>query len=158
MVLRHKVFSVLVAVALVVSAHGFFEAHQAYTALQNRLHGLTSEVRSLERRREQLAHNRRLVEQSRDFVDQAVSLGLTKAQWSSYHVNIDEPVSFQEAEYILNQTVNSPSYYFRPSMLHIKAKAAADMQETPSGHQKTAVLEQGDLLITLKGDFVVKRR
>lgn len=148
----------LVAVSLVISGHAFFKTRRTHALLKHRLEGLTAEVRALETRRQQAALNRQRVELAEDFVDRARSLGLTRDQWYSYRVNIDEPVSFQEAAYILNQTANSSSYYFNPVQLHIKEKTAAESDNRSAARQVSPPQQQGDLLLTLKGEFVVKTR
>ncbi|MBW2108291.1 MAG: hypothetical protein JRI36_06465, partial [Deltaproteobacteria bacterium] len=149
MIFRYKIFSVVVGIALVISGHAFFKAHRTHALLKLRLKGLKAEVNALETHRKQSALNRRRIDVAKDFVDRARSLGLTRTQWHSYRVTIAEPVSFQEAEYILNQTANSPFYYFRPVQLHIKEKTASESNNTATGRRASAPQEQGDLLLTL---------
>jgi hypothetical protein len=83
-------------------------------------------------------------------------------RWAYYDVNIEEPVAFADAEQILGQTANSSSYYFKPIMLHVKANIGPDAKAPPK--RASAVsgdspdTKTGDVLLTLKGAFVVNRR
>lgn len=94
------------------------------------------------------------------FVNRASSLKLERDKWAYYDVNIDEAVSFPEAEEILGQTANSSSYYFKPVMLHVKTKmesndkAGRDKQTATSADSPET--KKGDVFLTLKGTFVVK--
>ena len=94
------------------------------------------------------------------FVNRASSLELERDKWAYYDVNIEEAVSFPEAEEILRQTTNSLSYYFKPVMLHVKTKSESNAKAGPDKRTATSAdspeTKKGDVFLTLKGTFVVK--
>ena len=96
------------------------------------------------------------------FINLARSLGLEKDKWAYYDVNIQEPVSFQEAEKILRQTTNSSSYYFKPATLHVTTKIEPDKKATQKKQSATSAdspeTKEGDILLTLRGGFLVKQK
>jgi len=95
-----------------------------------------------------------------NFINHARSLGLEKHRWAWYDVNIEEPVSFPEAEKILMQTTNTSSYYFKPVTLHVTKKIESDKKaetkKPPSTSADSPETKKGDILLKLRGAFLVK--
>jgi hypothetical protein len=63
---------------------------------------------------------------------------------------------------ILNQCVNTPDHYFRPVSLQVKTRLKPD-QTSLKGNSASAGddvfdPDKGDVLLTLKGAFVVRQR
>ncbi len=104
----------------------------------------------------------RILERINNFVDKARSLGLERERWAFYDVNIQEPITFPEVEKILAQTANSSSYYFKPLTLHVKTKIKSDngakQKKPPSTSADSPETKEGDILLTLRGAFVVKQK
>jgi len=89
-----------------------------------------------------------------NFLHNAKSLGLEQNKWAVYNVDIEDAVTFSQMKTILKQCSNSNSHYFRPVSFHIKSlKATGNYEKVPG---KTFENESGDILMTLKGAFVVK--
>ncbi len=94
------------------------------------------------------------------FLDQAKSMGLEQKSWSVYDINIDGPVTFFELAQILNQCTNTSSFYFKPILFHVKSAAESEKNiknKTPPTRQADSPeFKTGDILLTLKGAFIVK--
>jgi len=110
-----------------------------------------------------LEQKRRILHRVKKFIDKADSLGLEKNKWSTYEVNIAQGTAFFEIEQILNQCVNTPSYYYRPVLLHIKTNGDSndsnETEEKPDLKSTESFEDQvGDVLLTLNGAFVVRHK
>jgi len=129
---------------------------------QDKLRATTRQTRLLTEHQRALAQKQSTLNRIKGFVDRARSAGVKRDGWAYYNVNIEEPVPFAEAEQILRQTANSSSYYFKPIMLHVRANIEPDVKAPPktasavSGDSPDT--RTGDVLLTLKGAFVVNRR
>ena len=90
----------------------------------------------------------------------ARALGAEKDKWDYYQVHIDEPVSFPEAKKILGQTMNTDSYYFKPSALKIRkgAKPEPGEKKTPADFADSPDAKENDISLNLTGHFVVRQR
>jgi hypothetical protein len=109
-----------------------------------------------------LEQKRRILLRVKKFIDKADALGLAESRWAKYEVNIAQGSAFFEMEQIVNQCVNTPSYYFRPVSLHIKTNDGSDnnkISEKP-GLKSTEFPEDqvGDVILTLNGAFVVRHK
>lgn len=104
----------------------------------------------------------RIMVKVNNFINRAKSLGLEKERWAFYDINIEEPVSFSEAEKILSQTINSSAYYFKPVTLHVKTKIEPDknarIYKSPSTSADSPETKKADILLTLRGAFLVKQK
>jgi len=116
----------------------------------------------IEDQKVQLERKRRILLRVKNFIDKADALGLEENRWATYKVNIAQGTAFFEMEQIVNQCVNTPSYYFRPVSLYIKTNGESDNNET----QEKPVLKStelsedqvGDVILTLNGAFVVRHK
>jgi len=110
----------------------------------------------------QLERKRRILLRVKNFIDKADKLGLQESRWATYEVNIAQGIAFFEMEQIVNQCVNTPSYYFRPVSLHIKTNGESDnneFQEKPGLKSTESSEDQmGDAILTLNGAFVVRHK
>jgi hypothetical protein len=143
---------VVLAIALFFSAHGVWNAGERYIQGRQQWHGALKQADTLKQRHRQLIRRKPDVEKLRRFVEHAEAVGLVKDRWAYYPITIDEAVTFSTAEEVLNQTAPSGAYYFKPSLLHMKKnveKNDADRGDT-DGTGK-------DILLTLKGSFVVRQ-
>jgi hypothetical protein len=154
------------AVALVpfffLSAYFFLTAYKRYALNQETLRATISQAELLTARQKELARKKGILKRIRGFVHRARSAGVEKDKWAYYDVNIEEPVPFEEAEQILGQTANSSSYYFKPIMLHVKTKiqpaAKAPSRQASAASGDSSETKTGDILLNLKGSFVVNRQ
>ena len=123
---------------------------------------LTVQVRILRQRQREIEREKDVMLRVSNFITEAVSMGLERDRWACYDVNIEESLSFSETEKILNQVANSSSYYFKPSSLHIKSIADKDKKAKQQKRSSTTAdsqdAQKGDLVLTLSGGFLVRRR
>ncbi len=157
--LKQKIIAAGLALILIVTAHFFMTAYDVYVMDRDTLKILTDQLEGLEGREEEQGRKKHILERVDNFVIRAGSLGLARNQWSYYDVNIEEAISFKGAEQILRQTANSPSYYFKPDKVYIKTKYdvgdEGDQSNEISPPTGTEQMEDGDILLTLKGTFIV---
>lgn len=121
-------------------------------------------VRLLKQQKREAQRKWRILTRVNTFVDKASSLGLVGKKWDTYDVNIQEPVTFFEMEQILNQCLNSPSYYFKPIALHANISPESDGHESDEKIEKktsssadSPERKEGDLMLTLRGAFIVRQ-
>lgn len=151
---RSCIMTGLLVVLCLVTGLYFLTGYKAYVEHQEKKAVLVQKVRWLT----QLQSNREQKLQSimkiNNFVNNAKLLGLEENKWAIYNVDIQDTVTFAEMKTILKQCSNTDSHYFSPVSFHIKSlKATGDMDKT-SG--RTFENKTGDILMTLKGAFVVK--
>jgi len=159
---RQHIISVGLAIFFLISAHFFLKAYNTYILNQERITVLNRQVQFLFEEQRELERKERIMVRVNRFINRARSLGLEKSKWAYYDVNIQEPVSFQEAEKILQQTTNSSSYYFKPVTLHVTTNIEPDKKTTPKNSSSISAdspeTREGDILLTLRGGFLVKQR
>lgn len=157
---RQKIIAVGLAIVFFVAGHFFLKAYNRYALDRDMLQVLSKQSRLLKKRQSEQVRKKRALERVNSFVSHVNSLGLVRDQWTNYNVNIEEPVSFPAVEQILMQTANSSSYYFKPVMVHVKTKFEPDTGTRPDKQAATSAdspeVKKGDVLLTLKGAFVVK--
>ena len=116
----------------------------------------------MEEQKIQLERKKRILYRVKKFIDTADALGLEESRWATYEVNIAQGVEFYEMEQIVNQCINTPSYYFRPVLLHVKTNGESDnneISEKPDLKSSEFSEDQvGDVLLTLNGAFVVRHK
>ena len=149
------------AILLFVAVQFFINAFNEHSRKERDLEDLDCQVRWFEENRREQAQKRRAMAQVKGFIRRARAFGLERHHWEHYDVNIEERLYFHEAKRILTQTANSESCYFHPISLNIKK--IKDPATTNSGQAGTIAnsgkdKQQGDLLLSLKGTFVVKQR
>jgi hypothetical protein len=137
-------------------------AYNRYLAGREKVETLTVRLRLMEEEKIKLEQKRRILLRVKKFIDDADALGITESKWSTYEVNIAQGSAFFEMEQIVNQCVNTPSYYFRPVSLHIKTNHKSDNKDI-SGKPDLKSDEfpedqEGDVVLTLNGAFVVRHK
>ena len=154
--------AVALALFFSLSAYFFLTAHKEYALNQNLLRAAIGQAQLLRAHQKELERKKGILQRVHGFVHRARSAGVEKDKWAYYDVNIEEPVPFEEAEKILRQTANSSSYYFKPITLEVKtqiqpdAKAPSTAAAAASGDSSET--RTGDVLLNLKGSFVVNRQ
>ena len=154
------ILAVVFAIFFFVSANLFLTAYDRYARNERQLKESVRQVRMMKQRREERARNRRILVRAKRFVDRARALGMERDKWDYYPVQIDEPVSFPEAQKILSQTINTASYYFNPSILNIRKGTKSEPgEEKPSAASADSPdTKEGDISLNLRGQFVVRQR
>lgn len=154
--------AVALALFFSLSAHFFLTAHKRYALNKNALRATISQAQLLKAHQKELERKKGVLQRIHGFVHRARSAGVEKDKWAYYDVNIEEPVPFEEAEKILGQTANSSSYYFKPITLEVKTKiqpdAKAPSTTAAAASGDSSETKTGDILLNLKGSFVVKRQ
>ena len=132
---------------------GYFSlnAYSRYDSLSERRVHLTRQRRTMLLKKGEFVHKNKILSQVQDFLDRAKSLNLQKDKWAVYEVNVQDTMSFAEAEQVLGQCANSTFAYFVPASLEIKA--IDPLKSDPPAAQK-----KGDLIITLRGRFVARQQ
>ncbi len=144
-----------------MAAQLFTTAFNRHTQNERNLENLDYQVRVLKQNKREQAQKRRTLAYVKKFIDRAKVFGLERQKWEHYDVNIEESLHFYEARRILTQTANSGSCYFKPISLEIK-KVEKQTSQSPA-QAKTNVdkgkdEQRGDVLLSLKGTFVVRQR
>jgi hypothetical protein len=143
-----------------VAGYAFQKAYNRHAWNERWYQESARQLRVLKQRREEQARTRRILARVERFVDRASALGLERDLWDFYPVQIDESVSFSEAQRILNQTVNTGFYYFSPTTLKINkfTESKTGKEERAHASAESSVETEGDISLNLIGKFVVRRR
>ena len=153
-IFRSCIMTGLLAVLFLVTGRYFLSAYRSYVAHKEEKAVLVQKVRwlsQLQSEREQKLHS---IMKINNFINNAKALGLEQNKWAVYNVDIQDTVTFAEMKTILKQCSNADSHYFSPVSFHIKSLQATGDRDKTSG--RTFENEAGDILMTLKGAFVVK--
>jgi hypothetical protein len=155
-IFRSFIMTGLLVVLFLMAGSYFLTGYKAYVAHKEKKAVLVRQVRwlgQLQSEREQKLHS---ILRINNFVNNAKLLGLEQNKWAVYNVDIQDTVTFAQMKTILKQCSNADSHYFRPVSFHIKSlKATGNKNETS---RMTFENETGDILMTLKGAFVVKNQ
>ncbi len=149
----------------------FLQAYNRYEVNHGKKEALGLRLKVLQQQKREAERKARILSKLDDFVHRAGALGLEEGGWDVYEVYINEPVTFLEMEKMLNQCTNSPDYYFKPVSLHAKTgsgpwpepaadaagKSAVPKEKAPVTSAGLQGAQKGDVLLTLKGAFVVRR-
>ncbi len=155
-IFRSCIMTGLLVVLFLLVGRYFLTGYKAYVAHKEKKTALVRQVRllgHLQREREQKLHN---ILRINNFVKNAKLLGLEQDKWGVYDVDIEDTVTFDEMKTILKQCSNANTHYFRPVSFHIKSLKATGNTDKTSG--RTFENKVGDILMTLKGAFVVKNQ
>jgi len=161
----------ILSILFCVAVFFFLQAYNRYDVNHEKKEALTVRFKVLTQQKREAERKVRILSKLNDFVHRARSLGLEQSGWDVYEVYINEPVTFLEMEQLLNQCTNSPAYYFKPVSFHAKTVGGAKSEITAGAEKKdmaekrTAPIvsagpqgaQTGDILLTLKGAFVVRR-
>jgi len=136
--------------------------YSRYGVNQQKKATLTRQVRVLNQQQSDRARKERAIAKVNRFVNQAASLGLEKNRWAVYEVGIEESVNVPEIEQILKQCSNAASHYFKPISFHLKFLQDTTGQKGGAGEPiqvaaKASGIKRGDILLTLRGAFVVRQ-
>jgi hypothetical protein len=159
---RLYTLSVIVAVLFAVATYLFLGSLGRYRQLNARLHQSERDLRILVRQRQEAEKKSHILSKTKAFLEKAHALGFDKTRWDTYEVEIKDSVTFSDARQVLEQTGSSGPYYFIPVYLHMTRTLPG--MKTPQGAGKIRQSEdasgekKGDLMIDLKGTFLVRAR
>ncbi len=149
------------AAAFFAAVHFFLDNYYRHALNSDKLEVITRQVRALKKHHRLMEKNRRVMAGVEGFLDQARSLRLTPDNWTTYDVNVQQPLAFDEIEKILAQAKNSDSHYFKPVMLQLHRLSESDKTKKrstkPSNSASSPETLQKDLVITLQGAFLVRQ-
>jgi len=149
------------AVAFFAAVHFFLDNYYRHALNSDKLEVITRQARLLKKHHRLMEKNRRVMAGVEEFLDQAGRLGLTRENWQSYDVNVQQPLAFDEIDKILAQAKNSNSHYFKPVMLQLNRLSESDKTKKrpakPPNSADSPETLQEDLVITLQGAFLVRQ-
>ena len=120
---------------------------------------MAARVQQLQRQKAELERKKRTLMKVNKFMAEVRTLGLDKDDWTFYRVNVQEPVSFHDAQQILGQTTHSPGYYFKPNRLNMRTTQVTEADASEVSTEETPPTENwahGDILLKLSGAFVAR--
>ena len=160
---RSPITTLLSAIVFLVAAVAFWGAFGAYGGRTGKLETLQVRSRIVARHQQKFAQQQRSIDQLNGFVSDANRLGLDPENWETYDVHIQEVVSFSEMKRIVNQCVNTSAYYFKPVSLEAKQRIRNPKKilvrpADTAIEEKAPDADEGDILLNLRGTFVVKQK
>lgn len=132
----------------------FVRAYSGYLLQTEALDVMQSRVRLVSAKKNELILKQKILDQTRQFISTAHSVGLSPARWTVYDVNLNEAVSFDQADQIISQCTSSQMAYFQPLSLQIKM---IPKNMTSSHKDGSESLMTGDLTLSVQGKFVARK-
>lgn len=161
-VTKHQILAVFAACAVVAASFYFKSARDHYLAAGEQTDQARRELSMTAARGKEIEDQRRLWHRVKRFVDRAKALGLEPGRWDRYEVIVEEPLTFQEAQDILDQAVSGASYLFHPISLEARKEKVEAAVEAKTGKANDASgdspRKEGDLILSLRGAFLVRER
>jgi len=146
---------------LFVASYFFVSVCNEYRQIYAKLQAEKAELQLLRKQKQDMEQKQTIVKRINRFIDDASAVGLHHDRWTYYTVHIEEPLTFPAVERILMQTANAPSYFFKPDTISLTTDLAsynvAMRKSTPRQAATTQTIEQGDVVVKLKGAFLVKK-
>ncbi len=160
--LKSGLLSMILAILVMVSGYFFLKEYGFCLAQEERLEALNVRLNISKNQLQETTRKQRIFTRVQTFLNQANTLGLHEKKWATYNVNIEEPVTFEAFEQILEQCKQTPLFYFNPISLEITTAIDEEPNKNPSSNQsnRSALPEKkdGDILINLKGAFIVREK
>ena len=160
---RSPVTTLLAAIILLVAAYTIGGSYRTYRNQVWQVETLRTRHNLMTQRQQQFRKQKQIIDSLGGFVDEAARLGLDPDNWETYDVHIQEVVSFSDMKRIINQCVNTSAYYFKPLTLEAKRKIRnpkriLDRPPDAAGEEDNFGPDDGDILLSLRGTFVVKQK
>ena len=153
--------SAFLVIFFFISVHFFLTSHNRFALSEKKMRILERQVKILKQQQRDIRRKKRIMLNVKNFVDNAKSFGLEEKRWAYYNVYLEQPISFQELQRVASQAVSTSHYYFKPETLSLKTTTDSDSKiqqsKSPSTSADSLESKKGDLLITLKGAFMVKQ-
>jgi hypothetical protein len=150
---------ICLSVGLLLALHVALSAYTRCTLAANRLEALTVRQRLFKQQAAELERSYRIWQKVSDFMETIRLAGLVEQNWAVYDVAIEEPLSYAELGQLLSQCAFAENQYFKPISLQIKSVDALAADETgPAKKPATADAPKADILLSLKGAFLVRQK
>ncbi len=161
--IRSPVTTLLAAIIFLAAAYTLGGSYRAYRNQVWQVETLRTRHNLMVQRQQQFKRQKQIIDSLDGFVGEASRLGLDPNNWETYDVHIQEVVSFSDMKRIVNQCVNTSAYYFKPLSREAKRKVRNPkriLDHTPdaAGEEETFGSDDGDILLSLRGTFVVKQK
>lgn len=153
-IFRSSMMTGLLVVLCLLVGSFFLSGYQRYAVNLDKKAALIQKTELLNHRRTNREQKWQNISRVNHFVKQAQLLGLVRKKWSVYHVDVEDSVTFTQMKKLLVQCTNDDAHYFKPISFHIKSIKAIENKKKQS--VMTSQNHKGDILMTLKGAFVVK--
>ena len=160
---RSPITTLLSAIIFVVAAVAFWGSFGTYRSQTRKMETLQVRGGIMARHQQKFEQQQQVINQLNGFVGEANRSGLDPQNWETYDVHIQEVVSFSEMKRIVNQCVNTSAYYFKPVSLEAKQriqnpkKILVRPADTPL-EETYPDSDEGDILLNLRGTFVVRQK
>ncbi len=156
--LKSGLFSAILAILVMVSGYFFLKEYGFCLAQEERLETLNVRLGISKQQLQETTRKQRIFSRVQAFLNHANALGLQEKKWATYNVNIEEPVTFDAFEQILEQCNQTPLFYFNPISLQITTAIDSEQNKSPNKPSQSGLPEEkdGDILINLKGSFIVR--
>ena len=160
--LRSPLVTMVLSILFTVAAAFTITAYHDLDGNREKLDALKVRLRVMAHQKKDVEKTQVQLNRLNGFMRKAATLGLEQENWASYDVNIQAPVTFAQMARILNQCVNTPDYYFKPVSLQVKTNVKPDQTGLKGASlpvtDDSFDPDKGDVLLTLKGAFVVRHR
>jgi hypothetical protein len=160
--LKSGLLSMILAILVMVSGYFFLKEYGSCLTQEERLEALNVRLGISKNQLQETTRKQRIFSRVQTFLNQAKALGLHEKKWATYNVNIEEPVTFEDFEQILGQCKQTPLFYFNPISLQITTAIDEELNKNPNSNRsnRSALPEEkdGDILINLKGSFIVREK
>ena len=146
------IFIGVVTVVFGLGVHMFVQAYSGYLHQLKVYDQIKTQVRLVTTRKNELISKQRILDGTHNFIKMVDFTGLSPTYWTVYDINLQEMVSFDKADRILNQCASSKVAYFQPLSLQIKIP-----QKQTQGNDATKPDTKKDLTLSVHGKFVAKQ-
>jgi hypothetical protein len=147
------------SLGFLLALHYALSDYSRWSSAAGRLESLRVRQRLFKQQEAQLARSYRIWRNVADFMQTVRQAGLGEDNWAIYDVAIEKPVGYAELGQLLNQCAFAENQYFKPVLLQIKSVEATDADEAAGAKKaKSADAPKADVLLTLKGAFLVRQK
>lgn len=156
--LKSGLFSTILAILVMVSCYFFLKEYGFCLAQEERLETLNVRLDISKNQLQETTRKQRVFSRVQTFLNHAKALGLHEKKWAIYNVNIEEPVTFDAFELILEQCNQTPLFYFNPISLQMTTAIDSEQKKKSNESNQSGLpgAKDGDILINLKGSFIVR--
>lgn len=161
--MKYKLYIITICATLLALFGARYGIRAYFHALKtgSQVEVMAVRTRSMRHQVGELEQKLRVMSRVNHFLEQAAMRGLSADQWSVYAVNIDDQVSFQSLDRIVDQCTHSTGLYFKPKALHVAVGPPVDDSGRPVQSARPAANASGDsgaadVVLGLQGAFIVR--
>jgi dTDP-4-dehydrorhamnose reductase len=157
--LKSSLLSIILAILIMAAGYFSLKELGRYVAVMKKLENQEIRLQLVRSQLQQSNRIRKVIDRIQRFLNRAKTLGLTEKKWATYNVSVEEPVTYDEFQQILDQCNHTALFYFNPIRLHISRSSGTESDAPPRPRTPgagSAEQKNGDLLINLKGAFVIR--